>query len=161
MTLKIIGGAVAALVLASCAGTTVTDVSRTQFVLSTQAAPACGRVGAQRVATKMAAVEVLRRGFDRYYIVGANNQNNVSVLRTGPTYSNTTANMTAYGNTAYGTARTTYGGQSTIFMGSNDADLAVVMVEPGSAGYSDALDARRILGPDWAKFVETGIQTCA
>ena len=143
--------------LGGCAATTATDLSRTQFILSTQAAPACGRTGAQRVATNMAAVEVLRRGFDRYFIVDARTQNNVSVVRTGPTYANTT--FTGL-NTGFGTANTTFGGQQTIVAGSNDAELLIVMVEPGSRGYDDALDARQILGPEWEELVENGIKTC-
>lgn len=149
------------LALGACVATSSTQVSRNQFIISTSAAPACGGAGAQKVAAKMAAVEVLRNGFERYRIVGVEAANNVGAFRTGPTYANTYGNYNAYGNTVYGQSQTYYGGQQTVFYGSHDAALAVVGYNRGERGYNDAVDAKKTLGPDWAKLVKNGINTCA
>ncbi|MEZ5777267.1 MAG: hypothetical protein R3E44_02790 [Paracoccaceae bacterium] len=109
----------------------------------------------------MAAVETIRRGYQRYIIAGANAENNVRVIRTGPTYANTYSNASFYGNSAYGSSTTHFGGQQTIFAGSNDADLAVVMFNPGDAGFSNAIDAKRELGSEWETLVKDGIKTCS
>ncbi|WP_415183333.1 hypothetical protein [Phaeovulum sp.] len=148
------------LALTGCAATSVTPVSKNQVIISTSAAPACGRSGAAKVASKMAAVETVRRGYQRYIIVGANSANNVQAIRTGPTYSNTYANASVYGNTATGSATTYYGGQQTVIFGSNDSDLGVVMFNPGEQGFKNGIDARSELGPDWEKLVKDGIRTC-
>ncbi|MGB7321650.1 MAG: hypothetical protein WBC95_09570 [Albidovulum sp.] len=147
--------------LAACASTTVTPVAKNQVIISTSAAPACGRSGAAKVVSKMAAVETIRRGYQRYVIVGANSANNVQAIRTGPTYANTYGNASVYGNTAYGSSTTYYGGQQTIFVGSNDADLGVVMFNPGERGFNEGIDARSELGVEWEKLVKDGIQTCS
>lgn len=130
------------------------------MIISTSAAPACGRSGAAKVASKMAAVETLRRGYQRYVIAGANAENNVRVIQTGPTYANTYSNASFYGNSGYGNSTTYFGGQQTIFSGSNDADLAVVMFNPGEKGFSQAIDAKTELGADWQKLVKDGVRTC-
>lgn len=149
------------LTLTACASTSVTPVAKNQIIISTSAAPACGRSGAAKVASKMAAVETIRRGYQRYVIAGANAENNVQVIRTGPTYANTYANASVYGNSAYGNSTTYFGGQQTIFAGSNDADLAVVMFNPGEPGFSNAIDAKTELGGEWEKLVKDGIKTCS
>lgn len=149
------------LVTAGCASTSVTQVSQNQFILSTSAAPACGATGSQRVASKMAAVETLRRGYQRYMIAGMQAQNNVSVVTTPVTGSYTTGTVNTVGNTSYGTFNTTYTGGDTIVSGSRDTQLGVVMFNPGDAGFSNALDARAQLGENWQELVETGINNCS
>ncbi|GAB4386926.1 MAG: hypothetical protein Kow0045_16240 [Albidovulum sp.] len=109
----------------------------------------------------MAAVETLRRGYQRYVIAGANVEKNVSVIHTGPTYANTYSNASFYGNSASMSSTTHFGGQRTIFAGSNDADLAVVMFNPEDAGFSDAIDAKSELGSEWETLVKDGIKTCS
>lgn len=93
-------------------------------------------------------------------IVGTNSENNVRVVQTGPTYANTYANVSIYGNTAYGSATTHYGGNQTMIVGTRDTDLAVIMFNRGEAGYNDAIDARSELGADWEAIVRDGIRTC-
>ncbi|MEZ5888030.1 MAG: hypothetical protein R3D56_14280 [Paracoccaceae bacterium] len=150
-----------AMMLSACAATSVTPVSKNQVIISTSAAPACGRAGAAKVASKMAAVETLRRGYQRYLIAGANSANNVSAIQTGPSYANTYGNASFYGNSAYGNSTTYFGGQQTILVGSNDADLAVIMFNPGERGFATAIDAKAELGDGWEKLVKEGIRTCA
>lgn len=109
----------------------------------------------------MAAVEVLRKGFERYIIVGGDASNNTGVMRTGPTYANTYASFNRSGNTIYGNGTTYYGGQQTIIYGTHDASLAVVAFNKGDPGYNDAVDAKSTLGEDWEKLVKTGVNSCS
>lgn len=151
----------AALVLvAACASTDVTPLSRNEFLITTSAAPVCGTSGARRVITRMAAVQTLRNGYDRFIIGGAQSQSNVRAVPTGPTSAYTTGQATTYGNTTYGSATTTYSGGGVMYYGSNDASLRVLMLHEGDPGYEDGIDARTVLGPDWAKLVHDGIRTC-
>jgi hypothetical protein len=151
---------IAASLLASCAATSVTPISANQVVISTSAAPACGMAGAQKVAAQMAAVETLRRGFERFAIAGMGGENNVRVIQRAPTYAYTTGSIAGFGNTAYGSATTTYGGGGPMVLGSNDASLLVVMYRKGDQGYRSAVDARATLGDDWEQKVKQGINTC-
>lgn len=155
-----IASALTMFVLVSCTSTSVTPISQNQFLLSTSAAPACGQAGASRVAARMAAVETIRRGYNRFVILGARSDNNVSVINRAPTYSTTTGTYTGYGNAVYGSSTTTYGGGGPIIFGSNDAKLHVLMLGPKDRGYSHGIDAKRELGTDWPKLVKSGITTC-
>jgi hypothetical protein len=158
---ELLFASVAFLALTACASTSVTPIARNQLLISTSAAPACGRSGAIEVANKMAAVETIRRGFQRYMIVAATNSNNVSVHQSGPTYSHTQANTTLYGNSVYGNATTHYGGQQTIISGTHDTDLGVIMFNPGEPGFNSGIDAKSSLGSEWQKLVKEGIKTCS
>ena len=65
---------VALLLVAACAQTTIQPMSKDSFKVATQAAPACGPNGARNVAFKSASIEVIRRGYDKFVLVGdANN----------------------------------------------------------------------------------------
>ena len=146
--------------LSSCAHTSVTPISRNQIMISTSAAPVCHVSGAQAVAAKMAAVETIRHGFERFVIGGARSANNVRAFQMGPTGSHTTGTFNSFDNTTYGSATTTYTGGGVILTGSNDASLLVTMFNRGEPGYSNAIDARSVLGPEWQEFVEKGVNTC-
>lgn len=150
----------ATLILTSCAQTTVTPVAKNQIIISTSAEAACGSTGSAKVASRMAAVETIRRGYQRYIITGASSANNVSVFQTGPTYSSTSGTAYSVGNTTYGNASTYYGGQQTIMAGSHDTSLGVVMFNPGEPGFDRAIDAKTELGPNWHKIVKDGINIC-
>ncbi len=151
--------AIAALASA-CTTTDVQPVSRNEFIITTSAAPVCGTAGARRVVSRMAAVQTLRQGYDRFIIGGAASQSNVHAYQTGPTSAYTTGQATTYGNTTYGSANTTYSGGGVMYYGSNDASLRVLMLREGDPGYENGIDARSVLGPDWAKLVHDGIRTC-
>ncbi|QYK43168.1 MAG: hypothetical protein KF887_08750 [Paracoccaceae bacterium] len=146
--------------LSSCASTSVTPVARNQIIINTSAAPVCGSSGAQGVAARMAAVETIRRGFERFVIVGAQSANNVGVIQRSPTYATTTGTLQNYGNTTYGNATTTFGGGGPMIYGSHDAALGVVMLNRADPGYSNGVDAKGVLGPKWQEMVEKGITTC-
>ena len=58
--------------LSGCAVTKIQPLTTTSFSVSTAAAMACGQSGASDVANKVASIEVIKRGGDRYYIAAAN-----------------------------------------------------------------------------------------
>lgn len=149
------------LLAVGCASTEVTQLSRNEVLISTSAAPACRETGAQRVAARMAAVQTLRSGFDRYIIVGVGNRSNVRPVALPPTGSTTVGQVTATGNTAYGTSNTTYHGGGVVLAGRHSAYLHVVMLNPDDAGYDEGVDARSVLGENWRRYVEDGIPTCS
>jgi hypothetical protein len=109
----------------------------------------------------MAAVATLRNGYQRYVILGGGVQNNTRVVTTAPTYSTTYGTASLYGNTAYGSSTTYYGGGSTFVAGRNNADFAVRMMNPGEPGFGNGIDAKSVLGKEWEKKVREGINTCA
>jgi len=135
-------------------------ISQNEIILTTSAAPVCGTSGAQQIAGRMAAVETLRRGFDRYLIGGAQSQNNVRATALAPTSSYTTAQANVYGNSVYGSSTTNYYGGGVMYSGTHDASLRVLMLKPGDFAYENGVDAKAILGPDWEKLVKDGITTC-
>ena len=62
--------------LVACAQSSIQPMSQDTFKVATTAAPACGPNGARNVAFKTAAVEVIRKGADKFILVGdANNSN--------------------------------------------------------------------------------------
>lgn len=148
------------LMLGACASSSVLDVDSNTIMVSTSAAPACGKQGAQEVAMKRAAYETLRRGYDRYVILGAQAQNNVGVVGHTPLVANTYSSGTinSYGNmgTYSGTSNTYVTGGQPIIGGSHDQDLAVRMYRTTDPGADRAVDARQVLGPEWQKIVSKG-----
>lgn len=146
--------AVVAISVSACARTDVTPVSQSAFMINTAAAPICGGRGAVKVASKMAAVEVLRRGYTHYILTGAQSQNNITstpgMVFGATTYSNPYSNMST----------TTINQTGPIIMGTHDRELMVQMIRPDDPRFPEALDARTVLGADWQKLVAKGIKTC-
>lgn len=71
MKLKTIASAIAIAIIASaCAQTSVQQMSKDTFKVDTTAAPACGPAGARNVAFRAAAIEVIRKGGDKFIITG-------------------------------------------------------------------------------------------
>lgn len=146
--------------LTACASSSVMDLDANTIKISTSAAPVCGAQGAQEVASKRAAIETINRGFDRYVILGAAAQNNVGVVGHTPITANTyeSGNVNVYGN------RATYNGQSNTYVtggqpiigGTHDQALAVRMFAANDPNGQNAIDARRVLGPDWQKIAAKG-----
>lgn len=60
------------LTLAGCATTKIQPLTKNSFSVSTAAAPACGQGGAAKVANRVAAMEVIKRGGDRFYFKSSN-----------------------------------------------------------------------------------------
>jgi hypothetical protein len=143
-----------------CTSTNVTPMAENVVSISTSAAPVCGGRGAQRVASQQAAVETLKRGFDRFIIVGSQGANNVRQIGRTPVYANTTATGQVIGNSVYVNGTTNvYGGQP-IYGGSHDREIVVAMFKNGESQGQNALEARSTLGPDWQKKVSQTKLTC-
>ena len=124
------------MMLQACAQTDIQPLSATSFKVATEAAPACGRRGARKVANQAAAIEVIRRGGDKFVFVGEETGSRT----TGVTYNQYT------------------GFQS---YNSNEQGLVVKMVSKGQPGYNDALSAKQLLGPSWPEIVAKGVpNTC-
>ena len=117
----------------ACASSSVTQLSRNTAVISTSAAPVCRTTGAASVANQTAAVATIKAGYDRFIVGGFGTTNNTHIVSTGPTYAMTSGKFNRFGNTVYGTASTTYGGRSTYVAGSNEAEMQIIMLNPGDA----------------------------
>lgn len=61
---------IALMALSACAETAVQPMAQDTFKVATTAAPACGAAGARNVNFRAAAIEVIRRGYDKFVIVG-------------------------------------------------------------------------------------------
>lgn len=146
--------------VAACTSTNVTPVAGNAVIVSTSAALACGKQGAQRVAFNQAAAETLRRGFDKFQIVGAQSSSEIHQIGTTPVYANTTMYGHVYGNSVYGSGHTTFTGGDPIYGGSNNQDFVVQMFAADDPAGTNALDARRQLGPDWQKKIARDQLTC-
>jgi hypothetical protein len=132
-------------VLASCATSTTTQLAQNTVRIDVSTAPACGRQGAIRLVNRMAAVETLRHGYDRFVISDSQAQDNLRVV--------------GYNFNTYG-----YGGLNAtpIVGGTRDAAVIVVMFKEGDPQGQNAIDARQALGPDWQAIVAEGApQTCS
>lgn len=150
---------VLALPLAACAGAQATRTSANTMLIDAGAAPACGPQGAAKVASQSAAIETIRAGYERYIITGGSAQSNISVTQMPGT-------VQTYGTANYGggfgtfRATSTYTPEPTIVSGQHSRSLGVVMFNAGEPGFSNALDAREVLGKDWQELVKNGIRTC-
>jgi hypothetical protein len=145
--------------LVGCARTEAVRISSNTMIVQAAAAPACGALGASRVAQMSAAIETIKAGFDRYVILGSQSQNNVSVSEGPGTYRSSGA-VSVSGNTGFYSGTTTYTPGPTIVSGSRDHAFAIRMFKEGEAGADQAISAREILGPDWKLRVDRGILTC-
>jgi hypothetical protein len=151
---------IATVVLSACTSTNVTPLAGNVVSISTSAAPVCGRQGAQRVASKQAAAETLRRGFDRFIVAGTQGSSDIRQIGSTPTYADTVASGDVVGNSVYVRGRTNiYGGQP-IYAGSHNRELTVVMFRNGDPKGANALDARTELGADWQKKLKSSGSTC-
>lgn len=150
--------------LAACVRTSTIPLRADLIQISTSAAPVCGAQGAQQAALKQAAIETIKRGYDRLIIVGADAQNNVRVVGYTPGTATTygTATATGYGNTAFATGQSTtyYNPGMPIVGGSHDQGLTVQMFKDTDPAGRNALSARDILGPDWEEAVNSGTSHC-
>jgi hypothetical protein len=133
-----------ALALGGCASASTVPLSQDTFRITARAAPACGAAGAERVAVRQAAVEVIKRGFDRYIILGEQQQS--SVVGVTPI----TVQRTGYGGTVYGGNPIIAHGEGMVVRTFRDNDPAA----------ANALSARATLGPKWEEIAAKPTLTC-
>ena len=82
MKLRLLAASMACIALVGCAQTDIQPLTATSFMVATEAAPACGRSGARKVANQAAAIEVIRRGGDKFIFVSQSTDSRT----TGVTY---------------------------------------------------------------------------
>lgn len=124
------------ILVSGCAETDVQPLTQTSFKVATEAAPACGRRGARELANKAAAIEVIRRGGDRFIFVDDQTGSRV----TGVDYNIYTGLQTYSSNEQY---------------------LVVQMTPPGHPQHGNSLSARQLLGAEWETIVKQGVpNTC-
>lgn len=129
------------LILAACTSTSTTRLNQNELLITTSADSDCMTAGAMAVASKMAAVETIRHGFERYTILGSSRNSDPNMIYIPSD------------------DESIFAGDFLDF-GSYDASLRVRMFNPGDPGYRQGLDAREQLGPEWPKLVENGINGC-
>lgn len=120
---------VVAPLLAACAQTQIQPMTRDTFKVATHAAPACGPSGARNVAFKAAAIEVIRKGGDKFAILGDQTDSGLQ----GDFYSG--------------------------FQQNYSQGMVVKMIADGSAEAKTALSARETLGATWQEAVAKGTPT--
>jgi len=129
---KYIGAFAILATLSACATTDVQPMSKDTFKVQTHAAPACGPTGARNVAFKAAAIEVIRKGGDKFIIM------------------NDASDMGMQGDL--------FTGFNTNFA----QGMVVKMIPEKSKEASNALSAREQLGANWQEIVSKGVPpTCS
>jgi hypothetical protein len=119
------------LLLAGCVETSVQPLTQSSFKISTEAEDLCGAKGTREIAFREAAIEVIKRGADRFIVVGDQSRSEIT-----------------------GGMFTTYGGFDTY--GTNTQDMVVQIIQKGDPRMKDALSARQTLGTDWQAIVAKG-----
>ena len=133
--------------IAGCANTGVIPLSANTAQITVESTGACTSTQTQQLALKHAAVTTLQRGFDRFVITSVGDSSKLAAI-----HQPTTA--TRRGNTT-----TITGG--TQWWESPKTTLTVEMYRATERESEKALDARSVLGHDWAKIVHEGApNTC-
>ncbi|MCZ8314126.1 hypothetical protein [Phreatobacter sp.] len=149
----------AGLAVGACARAEAIRTSGNTMVVQARAAPACGPDGAARVAVATVAVETLRAGYDRYVINGGQAGSNVQVHQM-PGHVQHSGTLTYGRGSGFYSGTSTYVPGPTIVTGGHNQNLAITMFRVGEPGAENAIDAKQILGPEWADKVRNGIGTC-
>ncbi len=139
--------------LSGCAQTSTMPLNANTVRISVSAAPICGMGGAQKVALQMAAIETIRKGFDKFVIFNGQYQANPEVVG----YSPMTAQTHTFGNSSY----TTVSGGGPIVMSQHNQGITVRMFKQGQQGSDQALSAKDTLGKKWKELVKEGVSTCS
>ncbi|WP_157054254.1 hypothetical protein [Ruegeria sp. 6PALISEP08] len=141
--------------LGACSSSTTTRLAQNIVRIDVSTAPACGSSGARKLVSRMAAVETIRLGYDKYLIAAMDAENNVRVV--GANY-NTTGTLNTYGNTGRNTGYTT---ATPIYGGTQDAAIVAIMFKQQDPEAKNAIDARTTLGANLAEVVAKGTpNTC-
>ena len=148
------------LLIAGCASTDVMKLSQNEISIDTSAAPVCGASGAARVAQRMAAVETIKAGYDKYQIVATGRDSNVHAVQMPGSY-HTSGTMTTYGGYGSFNATTTYTPGPTFVAGRHHQQLVIRMFKNGERGSANAISARDALGPKWQKIIKRKSLTCS
>ena len=148
------------LLLTGCASTNVTPLSANTVLISTSVEPECGGQSADKLAFDRAAVETIRRGFDRFVIVGAQSSSDIYQVGNMPVYADTSVTGQRVGQSVFLNGQTRISGGQPIYGGSHNRQLEVVMFRAGDPQGANALDARAELGVDWPKKIKQDKNIC-
>ena len=140
--IKFIAIAAVAPLLAACARTSILQMTANTAEITVDAAPVCGDTGAQNIAYQDAAIATLRAGYDRF-IIG---------------YNAPSEEFSGAINSGFVTGNPSYieGGSTTTALFQHEDHIYVTMFQPGQPGYSQAVDARKVLGAQWQDKVKSG-----
>ncbi len=120
-----------AILLSGCATTEIQPMSKDTFKIATDTSSDCGSSGARSVAFKAAAIEVIRRGGDKF------------ILLADTTDASLQGDFFSGFDTGY------------------SQGMVVKMVSDGSSEAGNALSARGQLGAGWQEIVAKGVpETC-
>lgn len=134
-----------AAMLAGCVRASTIPLSQDTFQITARAAPICGSIGAEQMAFRQAAVETIRRGADRFIIVGG--QRSAEQVGTTPMVAQSMGG---------GTVMVT-GGDAMV---SHGQGLVVKTFKEGDPAAANAISARDTLGPRWPELVQKQTLTC-
>ena len=117
------------LMVAGCAQTQIQPMTQDTFKVATHAAPACGPAGARNVAFKSAAIEVIRKGGDKFVLLGDQTDSGLQ----GDFFSG--------------------------FQQNYSQGMVVKLIPENSPEAKNGLSARATLGADWQALVAKGAPT--
>jgi len=131
--------------LGGCAGASTVPLSQDTVQITARAAPICGAVGAEKIAVRQAAVETIRRGYDRFIVLNA---------QAGGTYAGSTPIVV---QRLGGGVAMASGGAPMI---APNQGLVIKMFKDGDPAAANALSARDSLGPDWQEQTKKNTINC-
>lgn len=143
--MRIVGVAALCVALGGCAGASTIPLAQDTVQITARAAPICGAVGAEKIAIRQAAVETIRRGYDRFIVLNA---------QAGGTYAGSTPIVVQ--NLGGGVAMASGGAP----MIAPNQGLVVKMFKDNDPAASNALSARDSLGADWQDQVNKNTINC-
>ncbi|MGN6117746.1 MAG: hypothetical protein ACTHN2_19760 [Nitrobacter sp.] len=143
--MRAIGIVALCVALGGCAGASTIPLAQDTVQITARAAPICGAVGAEKIAIRQAAVETIRRGYDRFIILNA---------QAGGTYAGSTPIVV---QRLGGGVTMASGGAPLI---APNQGLVVKMFKDGDPAASNALSARDSLGADWQEQVKKNTINC-
>ncbi|MET3966702.1 hypothetical protein [Bradyrhizobium sp. S3.9.1] len=131
--------------LGGCAGASTIPLAQDTVQITARAAPICGAAGAEKIAVRQAAVETIRRGYDRFIVMNA---------QAGASYAGSTPVVVQ--NLGGGVAMASGGTP----MFAPNQGLVIKMFKDGDPAAANALPARDTLGPEWQEQVKKNTINC-
>lgn len=133
--------------LGACTHTGVMQLSNNVVEITAVAAPACGVLGAQDVASKDAAIATIQHGFDSYIIMDGQASDNVGAV--------------GYIQQSYNSGPYSYNTSTPIIGGTYKQGIFVRMFHANDPGSDNAISAKDILGTNWQQIASSGFpSTC-
>eukprot|EP00435_Cladocopium_sp_Y103_P078755 s1_g2494.t1 len=155
------GIAVSAMLLASCATPATSPVKsfaapvddNNIHFIKASAPLTCTHEATEATAMKIAAIETLRLGHDRFKVLLSETSDNIKSMTSQVIIPRTIP----YGN---GQTFTTFVPAGYTRTGTRDGVLIIKVVHADDADTDGSINARGLLGPNWESLMETGINSC-